>query len=110
MILSPFLLSSSTFMVNLVGDLTFTDLIGVVAGIFSTLSFLPQALKVWRTGSTKDLSLGMYVLYTSALLLWGLYAWLIQSWPLLLTEVFTLVLSLYILVMKVLEKPRDRDQ
>ena len=89
---------------NLVGELTFTDLIGAIAGIFSTLSFLPQAIKVWRTGSTKDLSLGMYVLYTSALLLWGLYAWLIASWPLLLTEAFTLVLSLYILGMKFLEK------
>jgi MtN3 and saliva related transmembrane protein len=43
-------------------------------------------------------------LYTSALLLWGFYAWLIASWPLLLTEIFTLVLSLYILVMKLLEK------
>lgn len=91
-------------MARLMYDLTFTDLVGMVAGILSTLSFLPQAVKVWRTHSTKDLSLGMYVLYTSALLLWGLYAWLIQSWPLLLTEVFTLVLSLYILVMKFLEK------
>ena len=104
MIFSSLLSSSSTFMVNLVSDLTFTDLIGAIAGIFSTLSFLPQAIKVWRTGSTKDLSLGMYVLYTSALILWELYAWLIQSWPLLVTEAFTLVLSLYILGMKVLEK------
>ena len=99
-----FLQISSQAMAQLMHDLTFADLVGIIAGIFSTLSFLPQALKVWRTHSTKDLSLGMYVLYTSALLLWGFYAWLIASWPLLLTEIFTLVLSLYILIMKLLEK------
>jgi MtN3 and saliva related transmembrane protein len=53
----------------LVSDITFSDLVGIVAGIFSTLSFLPQAIKVWRTHSTHDLSLGMYILYTSALFL-----------------------------------------
>ncbi len=78
--------------------------LGILAGLLSTLSFLPQAIKVWRTQSTHDLSLGMYVLYTVALLLWGLYAWFIDSWPLLMTEVLTSLLAVYILVMKLMEK------
>ncbi len=84
--------------------LSFADLIGTIAGILSTLSFLPQAIKVWHTKSTHDLSLEMYVLYTAALLLWGVYGGMIGSWPLVTTEIVTLVLSVYILVMKLLEK------
>ncbi len=80
------------------------ECLGTLAGLLSTLSFLPQAIKVWRTQSSRDLSLGMYVLYTFALLFWGIYGWLIQSWPLLITEVLTFLLSLYILIMKLTEK------
>lgn len=86
------------------GHLSFADFLGTLAGILSTIAFLPQAVRVWRTRSTQDLSLGMYVLYTAALLLWSFYGWMIGSWPLLITEALTLVLSVYILVMKLREK------
>jgi len=52
----------------------FIPMLGTIAGIVSTLSFLPQVFKIWRTQSTKDISLGMYSLYSLGLLLWGLYA------------------------------------
>ena len=90
--------------VNLIHDITFANCVGTVAGILSTLAFFPQAIKVWRTKSTQDLSLAMYALYNSALVVWVIYGFMIDAWPLILTEAFTLVLSLYILIMKLLEK------
>jgi MtN3 and saliva related transmembrane protein len=87
-------------MSDLLSFLTLTDLIGTLAGILSTLAFLPQAVQVWRTQSTKDLSMGMYVLYTSGLVFWSIYGFMLDSWPLILTEGFTLILSLYIVWMK----------
>lgn len=77
------------------------DTLGIAAGFVSTLAFLPQVIKICRTQSTKGLSLGMYILYSLGLILWGIYAYLIQSWPLLLTEIITGIMTFYILVMKV---------
>jgi MtN3 and saliva related transmembrane protein len=39
----------------------FIPMLGTVAGVVSTLAFLPQVFKIWRTQSTKDISLGMYI-------------------------------------------------
>ena len=79
----------------------FTPMLGTVAGVVSTLAFLPQVFKIWRTRSTKDISLGMYSLYSLGLVLWGLYALMIESWPLLMTEIITGVMTGYILMIKV---------
>lgn len=75
-----------------------TELIGYLAGLISTLSFLPQVLKVWRGHATNGISIGMYTLYAVSILLWGIYAWLIGSYALLVTEVVTGFLVGYILV------------
>jgi MtN3 and saliva related transmembrane protein len=77
------------------------DTLGITAGFVSTLAFLPQVIKICRTQSTKGISLGMYILYSLGLILWGIYAYLIQSWLLLLTEIVTSLMTFYILVMKV---------
>ena len=76
-------------------------MLGTAAGVVSTLSFLPQVFKIWRTQSTKDISLGMYSLYSLGLVLWGLYALMIKTWPLLMTEIITGVMTGYILMIKV---------
>ncbi len=74
--------------------------IGYLAGILSTLAFLPQVLKTLRDRSAKDISLGMYVLFCSGVTLWLLYALLISSWPLLISNLVTLILAGTVLVLK----------
>lgn len=46
--------------------------IGYVAAILTTVSFIPQVLKIWHTRSAKDVSLGMYSLFTLGIFLAGL--------------------------------------
>lgn len=75
--------------------------LGMVAGFLSTLAFLPQVIKVCRTQSTKGISREMYVLYSLGLVLWAVYAWLIEAWALFGTEIITGLMTFYILVMKV---------
>lgn len=77
------------------------ELLGFIAGVLSTLSFLPQAILVGKTKSTKDISLGMYILYIASLVLWGIYAYLIESSSLLFAESATFVIAIYILIMKI---------
>jgi len=63
-------------------------------------SFLPQVIKTWQSKSTKDISLGMFVVYVLSTLLWIGYGFLIQAWPLMATNGAILVMSSFILFMK----------
>jgi len=76
------------------------EFLGMLAGLLSTVAFIPQVLKVWRTESTKGISRTMYILYIFGLVLWIFYAYLIQSIPLLITEIVTVIMAAYILFMK----------
>ena len=42
-----------------------TDLLGFLAGTFTTIAFLPQVLKTWNTKSANDVSLVMFLLFKS---------------------------------------------
>lgn len=74
--------------------------IGFMAAILTTISFLPQVLKVWQTRSARDVSLGMYLLFTVGVLLWLIYGLLLQSWPIILSNLITLLLAGLVLAMK----------
>jgi MtN3 and saliva related transmembrane protein len=71
-----------------------------VAGCFTTISFLPQVIKTWKSRSAKDLSLVMFSLFCAGILLWLIYGILIGSLPVILSNAFTLVLSSTILFFK----------
>ncbi|MBK7355317.1 SemiSWEET transporter [Propionivibrio sp.] len=74
--------------------------IGYVAAILTTVSFIPQVLKIWHTRSAKDVSLGMYSLFTLGIFFWLVYGVLIESWPVIVANFVTLVLAGAVLVMK----------
>jgi MtN3 and saliva related transmembrane protein len=76
------------------------DFIGVVAGMLTTVAFVPQVLKVVRTKSTKDLSLGMFLLFAVGILLWFIYGLCIGSIPVILANGATLILTAIILLCK----------
>lgn len=79
----------------------YIDLIGFGAGILTTSSFIPQAYKVFKTKSTRDLSLGMFSVMTCGAILWLIYGFLINNLPTICANLVTVPLSLYILVMKI---------
>jgi MtN3 and saliva related transmembrane protein len=74
---------------------------GLVAAICTTLSFLPQALKIIMTKETGSISLLMYVFLECGLFLWLIYGFLIESFPLMLANGVALVLSTLILILKI---------
>jgi MtN3 and saliva related transmembrane protein len=79
----------------------FTNIVGFIAAIFTTFAFVPQVIKVWRTRSTADISLGMYSLFTLGVALWLAYGILLDAWPIILANIVTLLLAGAVLVMKV---------
>ena len=76
-------------------------IIGLVAGLLTTISFVPQVVKTWRSKSAKDLSLVMFLLYCTGMLLWTIYGFMLNELPLILWNIITLVLSLVILFFKI---------
>ncbi len=80
--------------------MTLTDLIGTLAAILTTVSFLPQALHTFRTKDVKGISLGMYSAFTVGVALWLVYGLLLNAWPVVIANCVTLALASAILVMK----------
>jgi MtN3 and saliva related transmembrane protein len=76
------------------------DVVGMLAGLFTTAAFLPQAWRIWRTRSTRDLSLLMYAVFTAGVGLWFAYGIMIGALPIIITNGVTLLLSGAILAMK----------
>ena len=78
-----------------------TNLIGTLAGILTTIAFIPQVAKTWRTRSAGDISLLMFLLFSSGVLLWFIYGLLLQAQPIIIANGITLSLSASILLMKI---------
>lgn len=81
-------------------DFSPASLIGVVAGLCSTSSFVPQVLKAWREGNTEAISKRMYIVTVSAFSLWIAYGVMIESWPIIAFNIASLILSGAILALK----------
>ena len=75
-------------------------LLGLVAGLLTTLAFIPQVTKIWKTKSTKDVSLRTYVAFSLAVALWVVYGILKQEIPIILWNAVTLILTGAIVAMK----------
>ncbi|MCC8369306.1 MAG: SemiSWEET transporter [Rickettsia endosymbiont of Oxypoda opaca] len=82
----------------------YTEIMGYIAGILTTIAFVPQVIKTYQSRSTQNISLSMYIIYCTSVVLWLIYGILINSLPLIITEMITLILSGAILVMKCLWK------
>jgi len=80
--------------------MAYVDLIGFAAGFLTTIALLPQALKAWKTKSTKDVSIVWIVTLTTGVVLWLVYGLMIASWPVAAANFFTLVLCLVVLYLK----------
>ncbi|MDD2879953.1 MAG: SemiSWEET transporter [Rhodoferax sp.] len=80
--------------------MTLTDLVGTLAAVLTTVSFLPQAIHTFRTKDVRGISLGMYSAFTLGVALWLVYGLLLDAWPVVIANCVTLALAAAILVMK----------
>lgn len=76
------------------------DIVGLLAGVLTTAAFLPQVWRIWRTRSSRDLSLPMYAVFSAGVGLWFAYGLMIGALPVIITNGLTLLLSGAILAMK----------
>jgi len=77
------------------------EVVGIVAGALSCTTFLPQVVKTWKSKSTKDVSLLMFIIAATGTFLWLVYGILIDSFSLIFTNIIVLILSLIMLFLKI---------
>ena len=82
-------------------ELPWVTLIGLLAAFCSTGAFIPQVVKTWRTRSTKDISLVMFLVLVTGIVLWLVYGLAIRDIPLVIANSVTLALAGTILYFKV---------
>lgn len=80
--------------------MTGIDMLGYVAGACTTCAFWPQLRKTWTTKSAGDVSLGMLAIFSTGVAMWLFYGIALGSWPIILTNAVTILLTGAILLLK----------
>jgi MtN3 and saliva related transmembrane protein len=78
----------------------FITLLGFAAGTLTTISFVPQVHKAWRTKRCDDLSLTMLLAFGAGVLLWLIYGLVLHAPPIIAANAVTLALILWLLYLK----------
>ncbi|HEV2988392.1 MAG TPA: SemiSWEET transporter [Candidatus Angelobacter sp.] len=76
------------------------SILGFIAGTLTTLSFVPQVHKAWRTRRCEDLSYGMLLTFGLGVVFWLIYGLLVRAAPIIVANAVTLSLIVLLLVMK----------
>ncbi len=77
-----------------------TEQLGLIAGLFTTVAFVPQVVKIWKSRHAKDISLAMFAIFSTGVALWIVYGFTIGSLPVILSNSITFALALAILALK----------
>jgi MtN3 and saliva related transmembrane protein len=78
-----------------------SSIFGFLAAFCTTVSFIPQVVKTIKTRQTKDISLSMYLIFTTGILLWLIYGILIIDYPIIAANTVTLALTTIVLAYKI---------
>lgn len=88
---------------------TIIKVVGIVAGVFTALSLLPQLVKLIKTRKAEDLSLIYLITLFCGLTLWIWYGFLRKDLPVILTNVVSLLFNIAILILGLRYK-RDKPK
>ena len=81
-------------------DFSSSEIFGFAAATLSTIAFLPQVIKTWKTRSAKDVSYALLLTFSTGCFCWVVYGVQTDAKPVMIANAFTLTLNLAILAMK----------
>jgi len=82
-------------------SINLNNIIGIIAGIITTSALVPQAVKIYKTKSARDISLTMFIFMAIGIILWFIYGVLIKEIPVILANFVSLILIFSIIFMKI---------
>jgi len=86
---------------------SFTEVIGIAAGVCTSISLLPQIIKIIREKKAKDISLFYLIILLVGLGLWTYYGFLRKDIPIIATNIFSMVLNITMIVLGVIFKKKE---
>lgn len=75
--------------------------LGFMAGTLTTVSFVPQLIKVYQSKSAKDISYRMFIIFILGVVTWISYGISINELPIIVTNSVTLLVATSILALKI---------
>jgi MtN3 and saliva related transmembrane protein len=77
-----------------------SDLVGYFSAFLTTVAFIPQAYHSWKTRDLSGVSLPMYSIFSTGVAGWLVYGLMISSWPIVIANSITFLLSCVVLWLK----------
>jgi len=74
------------------------EIIGLIAGFLGVIAWVPQIYRIWIKKKADGISLPTFLIITTALILWLIYGIIIESFSLIISNIFTLVMILFVLI------------
>lgn len=74
------------------------NVVGYFAAVLTSLAYIPQAAKLYKTRRKEDISIGMFTLMSVGIFLWFIYRIMIWSIPVMAANFVTFFLSIYIFI------------
>ena len=78
-----------------------SDALGYLAATLTTVSFVPQAWRTWRTKDVSGISLRMYSIFTLGVAVWLAYGIVLGQVPMMVANSTGLILAGAVLVMRI---------
>jgi MtN3 and saliva related transmembrane protein len=78
-----------------------TQWIGIAAGVLTSVSMLPQLIKIIKEKKAGDVSVIMLLVLISGLALWATYGFMREDWPIIITNLFSFLLNCVVLFFRV---------
>jgi MtN3 and saliva related transmembrane protein len=78
-----------------------TQLIGIGAGILTSISMLPQLIKVIKEKKAEDVSIVMLLVLIAGLCLWATYGFMKKDLPIIVTNLFSVLVNITLLTARI---------
>ena len=88
------------FVYNYITQAIIIEVVGLIAGILLAVSLSPQIIRAWKTKSAKDISAGWTLVYLFSLILWLIYGFETQTYPLVIMAILEIPLFFSIFILK----------
>jgi MtN3 and saliva related transmembrane protein len=88
-------------------EVNFTTVLGLVAGVLTTIAYLPQLIKTWKSKSADDLSWTMLIVLCIGISLWLVYGVSVHDLPIIAANIVTFVFAGIILILKIRYRSSD---
>lgn len=88
-------------------NMEYQQIIGLVAGIFTSVSLLPQLIKTIKEKEAKSLSIGMMIVLITGNSIWIYYGIMKNDFPIIATNIFSDIVNVTLLFFCIKYKKKE---